>query len=253
MLVALAALFGLVVGSFLNVCIVRLPIGASVSRPGSHCQACRTPIRWFENIPLVSYAVLAGRCRHCGKAISVQYPLVEGMTAVLFALVASRFQPDLLVVGKGWLLTAALVVLSGTDYAHRRLPNVITWPGLAAGLILAIWTPPGVIDAMIGAAFGAGVLALVRWAWMAATGVEGMGLGDVKMLAMIGAFLGWQQTILVLFLATVSGAAVGLLFVAFGGRSLQTRLPFGCFLAVAAWIALVAGRSLIGWYTGLYS
>src|SRR5690606_2837809 len=182
MLVALAALFGLVVGSFLNVCIVRLPIGASGSRPGSHCQACRTPIRWFENIPLVSYAVLAGRCRHCGKAISVQYPLVEGMTAVLFALVASRFQPDLLVVGKGWLLTAALVVLSGTDYAHHRLPNVITWPGLAAGLILAIWTPPGVIDAMIGAAFGAGVLALVRWAWMAVTGVEGMGLGDVKML-----------------------------------------------------------------------
>jgi leader peptidase (prepilin peptidase)/N-methyltransferase len=253
MFVALAALFGLAVGSFLNVCIARLPVGVSVVSPGSRCPSCQSPILWYDNIPVISYVLLGGRCRHCRARIGIQYPFVEATTALLFAVAVRRIQPDLFGVGKELLFTSLLIVLFFTDYTWRRLPNVVTLPGLAVGFVLAFWTPPGPLGAVLGAAFGGSVLWFVRWGWKAATGVEGMGLGDVKMLAMVGAFLGLPLTFLVLFLAAISGAILGVALVAFGGRSVKMQLPFGCFLAVAAWIAITVGSDLITWYTGLYS
>jgi leader peptidase (prepilin peptidase)/N-methyltransferase len=150
------------------------------------------------------------------------------------------------------VFTALLIVLFGTDLDVQRLPDVLTIPGLVAGLLFSLVTGPGLVSAIAGAALGAALPAIVRWIWKRATGVDGMGLGDVKMLAMIGAFLGWQQVWVVLFLASASGAVVGLGLVAARRRSLQTRLPFGTFLALAAYIAALIGESLLSWYLHLF-
>jgi leader peptidase (prepilin peptidase)/N-methyltransferase len=150
------------------------------------------------------------------------------------------------------IFTAALVVLFGTDLETQRLPNVITLPGIGLGIIASAWLPPGLLSSVIGAALGAGILLAVRWGWKAATGTDGMGLGDVKMLAMIGAVLGWRQVWAVLFLASLGGAVVGAVLASVGGRSLQSRLPFGTFLAVAAYVASLVGEDLVDWYLGLY-
>ncbi len=243
---------GLVTGSFLNVCIGRLPAGESIVFPGSHCPRCRRPIAWYDNIPVLSYLLLGGRCRACREPISARYPLVEALTAVAFVAqgLVHHDYPALLVVRL--IFTAALVVLFGTDLETQRLPNVITLPGIVAGIAASVWLPPGLPSSIAGAALGAGILALVRWAWKRATGVDGMGLGDVKMLALIGAFLGWRQVWAVLFLASLSGAVIGVILAAIGGRSLQTRLPFGTFLALAAFAASLIGEGLIDWYLGLF-
>lgn len=244
--------FGLLIGSFLNVCIARLPAGESVSSPGSRCPACATPIRWYDNIPIVSYLVLGRRCRACKAPISVRYPLVELTTAVAFALQAWLLPPDPIVLAQHLLFTSLLIVLFGTDYDVQRLPDVITLPGTAAGVLIAVFVVPGFVASVAGAALGAAVLLFVRWAWKRLRGVDGMGLGDVKMLAMIGAFLGWRQVGVVLFLASLSGAVIGLALAATGRRSMQTRLPFGTFLAVAAYAASLIGEPLLDWYLSLY-
>jgi len=246
----LIGLFGLMIGSFLNVCISRLPAGQSVVAPRSRCPSCKSEIAWYDNIPIVSYLALRGRCRRCGTSISVRYPIVEAVTAAAFVLQALN-TTDPLVLGERLAFTAVLVALFGTDLETHRLPNVLTIGGVAAGLVLSIWLPPGIRDALIGAAVGAGILLGVRWAWQRATGVEAMGLGDVKMLAMIGAFLGWQQVWVVLVFASVTGAVLGIALIAFGGRSFQSRLPFGTFLAIAAFVASLVGQRLVDWYLGL--
>lgn len=246
------AVFGLMIGSFLNVCIGRLPAGESVVSPGSRCPNCRTPIAWFDNVPVLSYVLLGGRCRACQAPISIRYPIVEIVTALLFVVQGWYFLDQPVLLAQRLVLTAILVVLFGTDLDTQRLPNVLTLPGIAVGLAFSTVVPPGVIASAIGAAAGAAVLLVVRWGWRAVTGVEGMGLGDVKMLAMIGAFLGWQQVPVVLFLSSLSGAVAGVLLIALGKRSLQTKLPFGTFLAVATYVASVMGEALVGWYMGLY-
>ena len=243
----LLLLFGLAVGSFLNVCITRLPADESVVTPGSRCRSCRTPIRWFDNIPAVSYVMLAGQCRQCRSPIGVRYPMVEIATALAFGLQAFVHWPDLPLIFARLVLTALLVVLFSTDLETRRLPNLLTIPGTVVGLALSLALPPGFAASVAGVALGGGVLLLLRWIWLRATGVDGMGLGDVKMLAMIGAFLGWQQVIVVLFLASISGAVAGILLVA-SGRSMQSSLPFGTFLAIAAFIAALVGDDLFAWY-----
>jgi leader peptidase (prepilin peptidase)/N-methyltransferase len=244
----LLGLLGLALGSFFNVCIGRLPAGESIVFPGSRCPSCRTPIRWYDNVPVVSWLVLGGRCRACREPISARYPIVEAATALAFVLQAWMFldQPVLLV--QRLVFTSMLVILFGTDLETQRLPNVITLPGIPIGLAFALVVPPGVMDCAIGAAGGGGVLWLLRWAWKRATGVEGMGLGDVKMLAMIGAFLGWQQVWTVGFLASLAGAIVGIGLAVLGKRSLQSRLPFGTFLALAAYVASLCGDQLLNWY-----
>jgi leader peptidase (prepilin peptidase)/N-methyltransferase len=251
LLVVIAAL-GLVIGSFLNVVIGRLPRGESVVFPGSHCPTCGKPIAWYDNLPVISYILLGGRCRACRTPISIRYPLVEMLTAVLFVVTAFFFVHDLGLMAVRLAFTAALIALFGTDLETQRLPNVITLPGIAVGLAASVWLPPGVLSSVVGAALGAGVLLVVRAGWKAATGVEGMGLGDVKMLAMIGAILGWRQVWAVLFLASLAGAVVGGALAISGARSLQSRLPFGTFLAIAAFVASLVGEALVDWYLTLY-
>ena len=157
--------------------------------------------------------------------------------------------------GQGYwvrMLTAILIVLFGTDLETQRLPNVITYPGIVIGLIFSVWVPPGLVACAIGAAAGALVLWLIRWAWKRITGVVGMGLGDVKMMALIGAFLGWRQILVVLFLSSFTGAIIGIALAIVRGKSMKTRLPFGTFLAVAAYAASLVGEKLVTWYVGLY-
>lgn len=250
-LVLLAGVFGLMIGSFLNVCISRLPAGESIVFPRSRCPACRTPIHWYDNLPVISYLVLGGRCRACGVCISPRYPLIECATGVAFAAQAYAFADQPLMLAQRLVFTALLLALFGTDLETQRLPNVLTLPGLAAGLAFSLFLPPGMLSSLIGAALGAVILLGIRWLWRAVQGVDAMGLGDVKMLAMIGAFLGWQQVWLVLLLSSCTGAILGIMLTAAGGRSMQSRLPFGTFLAVAALAGALVGDRLIGWYLSL--
>jgi leader peptidase (prepilin peptidase)/N-methyltransferase len=252
LLVAGTVLFGLTIGSFLNVCIARLPAGESVVRPGSRCPSCRLPISWYDNVPVLSYFLLGGRCRSCRSPISARYPSVEALTAAAFVLQALVVGDDLVLLLSRLVLTALLIVLFGTDLDTQRLPNVITLPGVVVGLAFSLLTSPGFLSSLLGVLIGGGLLLLVRWAWKRATGVEGMGLGDVKMLAMIGAFLGWQQVFVVLLVASLTGAVVGLALTALQGRSMQSKLPFGTFLAVAAYAASIVGDDLFSWYLGTY-
>lgn len=246
----LAAL-GLVVGSFLNVCISRLPAGESIVFPGSRCPKCRKAIRWYDNIPVASYIGLSGRCRSCATAIPLRYPLVELATAAVFAVQGLVFD-DPWLLGQRLVFSAAMIALFGTDLETQRLPNVITLPGIVFGLASSLWLPPGIQSSLVGAALGAAIPWSIRWVWLRAKGVEAMGLGDVKMLAMIGAFLGWKQVWLVLLFSSLAGAVVGVLLMVTGRRSLQSRLPFGTFLALAALAASLGGEALVGWYLKFY-
>ena len=237
----LVAITGLMIGSFLNVCISRLPAGQSVVFPGSRCPSCRTPIRWHDNLPVLSYVWLGGRCRACRAPISARYPVIEAVTAAAFLAQALVWGENRPLLADRLVLTGLLVALFGTDLETQRLPNVLTLPGTAVGVLFSIWLPPGLEASLGGASLGAGILLAIRWTWRRLTGTEGMGLGDVKMLAMIGAFLGWQQVWLVLLLASLSGAVIGVALIVLGARSLQSRLPFGTFLAVAAFVASLIG------------
>jgi leader peptidase (prepilin peptidase)/N-methyltransferase len=246
------AVFGLMIGSFLNVCISRLPAGESIVRPSSRCPKCRTPIAWADNIPVVSYLLLGGKCRKCGAPISPMYPAVEIVTAACFVAQGIVVGENLPLLAVRLLFTALLIILFGTDLETMRLPNVITYPGIAVGLVLSAFLPPGPVASALGAVLGAAIPWTIRWLWYRLKGVEAMGLGDVKMLAMIGAFLGWQQVWVVLFLASLTGAIVGVTVLRTRGRSMASKLPFGTFLAVAAFVASVVGDALVTWYVGLY-
>jgi len=247
-LVAVAAVFGLMIGSFLNVCIARIPEGESIVSPGSRCPRCRTPIRWYDNLPVLSYLVLGGKCRSCREPISARYPAVELITAIAFALQAFHVGDDFVLLASRLIFTAILIVLFGTDYDVQRLPNVLTLPGLVIGLAFSAVQPPGLRDAVIGALLGAGILQGIRLVWYALRGVEGMGFGDVKMLAMIGAFLGWRNVIVVLFFSSLAGAIVGVALTVTGRQAMSTKLPFGTFMAVAAFAASLYGERLAAWY-----
>lgn len=232
--IVIVAAFGLVIGSFLNVCIYRLPREESVVWPASRCTSCGRALEWFENIPVLSWAVLAGRCRTCRAPVSAQYPLVELVTAVLFvgAYLAWGWTPLLAV---RLLFVCGLIVLFAIDYEHQILPNVITLPGIVVGVAASLVLPPGWASALIGLLVGGLFPFAVAELYSRLRGREGMGMGDFKMLAMVGAFLGWPLVWLTLILACVLGVVIG------GGALLvsrrgvwATRLPFGTFIAVAA-------------------
>ncbi len=244
------AAYGLVIGSFLNVVIYRLPRGLSLVRPRSHCPSCNAPIAWYDNIPLLSFVLLAGRCRHCRSPIPLRYPLVEAATAALLLAVANRFAFGGEAVAAA-VLVLLLLPLAVIDLEHHLLPDWLTLPGLAAGLLVA--TVGGlvtVVDAVLGAFLGAAIPLAVMVAYRLVRGVEGMGLGDVKLLAMIGAFLGVRGALLTLCLAACAGALVGLGLVLAGRGRADTELPFGTFLAGAALVVLFVGHRLmvaLGW------
>jgi len=246
------AALGLLVGSYLNVVIYRLPRRISTVLPRSRCPRCLFPIRPWDNIPLLSYLVLRGRCRHCGMVIPWRYPAIEAMTGVCFALCYHRFGGVTLeaLVAAGFC--AVMVVLAMIDMEHYVLPDVLTLPGIVLGLVLQpwlSWTTPRA--ALLGALAGAGILYAVAWGWYFFRGVWGMGMGDVKMLAMIGAFLGWSGVLVTLFLSSLGGSLVGGALLLKGRMRMQSKLPFGAFLGFAAIGVLFFGRQLLAGYLGV--
>jgi leader peptidase (prepilin peptidase)/N-methyltransferase len=245
------ALIGLVIGSFLNVCIHRLPRRTSIVSPGSQCPQCGYVLRWYDNVPVLSYVLLGGRCRGCKARISARYPIVELITMAVFVAHGLVFGIDIMLVPR-LLFACALIVLFAIDLEHHLLLDVITLPGIVVGLAFSLLLPPGIQSAIIGVLVGGGVLWLIGEAYYRYAGEEGMGGGDVKMLAMIGAFLGWKLAVLTLVFSSLAGSLVGLLVIATRRGGMKYALPYGTFLAIGALVASLFGDQIVAWYTGLY-
>ena len=249
-LVVVAAL-GLAVGSFLTVCIYRLPRRESLAFPASHCTACGRSLRWYENVPVLAYVILRGRCRTCGARISLVYPLIELAAGVLAMLWYGQFGLSILFASR-LLFAFALLVLFTIDLQQRILPNVITLPGVLVGFAFSLFGPPGWLDSLIGVLVGGLGLFLIAELYYRIRGEEGMGMGDVKMLAMIGAFLGWKLMLLTLVLSSLVGALVGVGMLALRKGDLKYALPFGTFLALGALVASLIGDPIVNWYLSFY-
>jgi len=246
-------ILGAVIGSFLNVCIYRIPEGQSIVSPPSRCPQCGTRIRWYQNVPLLSYLLLGGHCGSCRARISPRYPLVECLTAVLFVLVVWRFglQPFVPVL---WLLVAALVTITFIDLDHQIIPDVISLPGIAIGFLCSFLIPwVDWLDSLLGILFGGGSLLLIAWGYEKLTGKEGMGGGDIKLLAMLGAFLGWRAILPIVFFSSLIGTLVGVPVMLVSGKGRRLAIPFGPFLALGALVYLFWGPQLIRWYLHLFS
>ncbi len=244
-------LAGLMVGSFANVVIHRLPSHQSVVWPASRCPACGAHIAARDNIPVLSYLLLRGRCRACGAAISPRYPLVESLNGLAWAAVAWRFgpTPDTLVM---LAFVTALLILSFIDLEHLLLPDAITLPGVAAGLAASLLPgDPSLLESALSAAAGYLVFCAVATTYLKTRGVEGLGQGDWKMAAMLGAFLGAKKLTVALFLAALGGSAVGLALMALGGARATHKLPFGTFIGFAGIATVLAGDPIWRWYAGL--
>ena len=242
---------GLTVGSFLNVCIHRIPRGQSLVYPGSRCPHCGYALRWYDNVPVLGYLSLLGRCRKCHARISVRYPLVELVTLALFVVHGMVFGWSALLVPR-LLFACMLVVLFAIDLEHQLLPNVITLPGIVIGLIASAVLPPAFIDAIIGVLVGGGVLWLIGEAYYRYSGQEGLGGGDVKMLAMIGAFLGWKLVLVTLVLSSFAGSIIGLGVIVMKRGGMKYALPYGTFLALGALTASLFGDRIVHWYVSFY-
>lgn len=241
----LAALFGAIVGSFLNVVIFRLPEEhASIVFPASHCPKCQTPLSWYENIPLLSYLVQCGKCRHCHSRISMQYPVVEALMALLAAALFQRFGISIETAGF-FIFCAALLVIIFIDLHHQIIPDVISLPGIIVGLIFALVNPRILwLDALIGALVGGGLLYGIALAYYLVRKQDGMGGGDIKLLAMLGAFLGWQSLPFIIFASSLSGSLVGITMLAANKKGISTRIPFGPFLCLSALVYLFFDREI---------
>jgi leader peptidase (prepilin peptidase) / N-methyltransferase len=264
--------FGLVIGSFLNVCIIRIPERKSIVMPASACPKCGASIRPYDNIPVVSWILLRGKCRACKAKISGMYPLVELLTAVLFFGCYWAF--GLTAEALKWAIFSALmIVLVFTDLRERILPDVVNYAGFALGLALsfatksmdgtAMWVanrifdfpPPApvisFVDALLGAALGSGLLWLVSEAYFRLRGREGMGMGDVKMMLLVGAFLGAKRTLLTIFAGSLLGSILGLAFMAAHRKDSNYELPFGTFLGMAALLVVFFGTPFVSWYQSI--
>jgi leader peptidase (prepilin peptidase) / N-methyltransferase len=267
-----AALFGLVIGSFLNVCIVRIPERKSIVTPASACPNCGAAIRPWDNIPVASWLLLRGKCRACRTKISWMYPVVELLTGALFWGCYYAF--GLSTEALKWAIFSALtIVLVFTDMRERILPDRVNFSGFAAGLLLSLVTKPSdgaalwianrifdfppptpvvaLADALLGAAFGSGLLWLVAEAYFRLRGREGMGLGDVKMMLMAGTFLGLKRTLLTILAGSVIGSVLGLAFMMAKRKGSDYELPFGTFLGMAAVLVMFFGTPLVNWYLSL--
>ncbi|MBU0481681.1 MAG: prepilin peptidase [Proteobacteria bacterium] len=248
-----AVLFGAVVGSFLNVVIVRLPEeGNSIIFPPSHCPACKKDIRWFDNIPVVSYLVLQGRCRSCKTSISIQYPLVEIAMGLLAAALFYRFSLSPAFAGY-FLFCAALLVIIFIDFHHQIIPDVISLPGILAGFAFSFANPEVSWQSSgLGVLFGGGSLYLIAATYYLLTRREGMGGGDIKLLAMIGAFLGWQSLPFVVFGSSLLGSVVGIFAMIRQKKGGRTVIPYGPFLSIAAILYLFYNREIQNLFNTLF-
>jgi leader peptidase (prepilin peptidase)/N-methyltransferase len=264
--------FGLVVGSFLNVCIVRLPRGGSIVTPSSHCPHCRSGIRFYDNIPLISFLLLRGKCRNCGEPISWQYPLVELMNGLFYVWIVNEFW----IGGEAVLMMAlcsSLIVITFIDLEHLIIPDSITLPGMLVGLSLApffmssladplpfhldslfLHAGPyltGFLNSLIGLILGGGPLLAIGWIWEKLRHVEAMGGGDIKLMGMVGSFLGWKGALLTIMLGAISGSVVGVLMIVLKKHKMEKLIPFGPFLAIGAVASAFFGPDIVSWYLGL--
>jgi leader peptidase (prepilin peptidase)/N-methyltransferase len=266
---AFALFFGLVVGSFLNVCILRLPQGISITTPRSHCPQCKKLIPWYDNVPVLSYVILRGKCRRCGKKISARYPFIEALTGLVSGLLSLKFG-----LGVEWAIylgfSAALIVLGFIDLDHRILPDPITLNGIWIGVLANVYLAPpsplisrifgmagieitnprliALASSLLGIVVGGGLLWGVAEAYLRLRGIEGMGFGDVKMMAMVGAFLGAPMALLTIMVGSLLGSVIGLIFMRFSGKSREYELPFGTFLSMAGIVAVLYGEDLVRLY-----
>ncbi len=243
----IAFVLGLAFGSFLNAFVYRVPIGVDLLRR-SFCPACGAPIHWYQNLPLLSYLLLRGKCSTCGEAIPWRYPMVELLGGVILA--SSFWFWGLSASAASTALFAYLMLaLALIDVDHRILPNVITIPGAVVGVLLSFvdarvaWQ-----DSLIGAVAGAGLLYLVAFVYLKARGREGMGMGDVKMMLLVGAFLGWQGALMTIFIGSLLGSVVGALFITLSRKGWEYALPFGTFLAAAAVLVSYRAAEIFAWY-----
>jgi leader peptidase (prepilin peptidase)/N-methyltransferase len=245
--VLVAAVAGLLIGSFLNVVVARVPDRRSLVHPGSSCPGCGAAIAWYDNVPIVSFLALRGRCRACGTPIPWRYPVVEAVTAALFASAALRFGPTLDAVVAAALL-AVLVALAAIDLERQLIPDVISLPGILAGVLASLATGrvPW-LESLIGIVVGGGVFVVII---LASRG--GMGGGDMKLGAMLGAFLGWKVVLLSIFVAVALGASVALALMASGARGRKDPIPFGPFLAAGGAAGLFWGEGVVRWYLSAF-
>lgn len=244
----LSFFLGLIIGSFCNVVIYRLPRRESIVMPGSHCRSCGTPIRPWDNIPLLSYLLLRGCCRVCHEHISLRYPCVELATGVLYALLWYKFGLSAPLVVYAFLISTFIVVAL-IDLDHKIIPNTITLPGMLIGLGLSPWALPIVpLDSLIGLLAGGVFFYLV-----ALVSKGGMGGGDIKLIAMIGAFLGWKGTFFTILVGALAGSVVGLSLISIGKKGRKDKVPFGPFLALGAMLYILVGNNLIDWYLQILS
>lgn len=274
---AFVGVLGAIIGSFLNVVIHRVPLEQSIVFPTSKCPKCLADIKAYDNIPVISYLILRGRCRMCGSGISARYPAVEAITAVVFAAVTWHDRVSF-ALPFDLAFSAAMVALIFIDAEHMILPNAITYPGFLFALLTRLLVPylvgpshfddlpqllnffPGLpvwlvslIGAGLGALVGAGSLWLMGFLWEKLRGIEAMGFGDVKMMLMVGAFLGWRLTILTILIGALTGSVAGLaVMYKRGGRNMQMMLPFGIFLGIGAIVSLLFGSAIIHWYAGQF-
>lgn len=281
-----AFLVGACIGSFLNVCIYRIPLDQSVAWPGSHCMTCGHALPWWQNIPILSYFMLRGKCHYCKATFSCRYAMVELLTALLFVLPLLALPPDRLVPGEGimpitveqmpmlgmarlatpalipviWVFLAGLVIATFVDLDHFIIPDSVSLGGMVLGLALSALVPAmhgqtvwyrGLMFSGIGLVAGAGVLLLVAELGRLAFRKEAMGMGDVKLLGAIGAFWGWQAVAFTLVLAAFAGSLVGIGFIAAGKGKLGSRIPFGPYLALGAFVWVFWGAKLVGWYLSM--
>jgi len=266
-----SVLIGLVIGSFLNVCISRIPLDESIVHPRSRCPRCKKPIAGYDNIPILSYVLLGGRCRSCRNPVSLRYPMIEGLTGLVSALVFLKYG-----IGLEWLvyfaLSSALIVLAFIDADHRILPDSITLNGLWIGIVVSLFVlvpnfPPlvsrvlqatgvsfssprvvSLLCSVVGAIIGGGILWGVSEAYFRVKGVEGMGFGDVKMMAMVGAFLGAPLAVFTIMVGSLVGSVIGLAYMRFAGKGRDYELAFGTYLSFGAILALLYGNELIRLY-----
>ena len=273
-----AAVFGAIIGSFLNVVIHRVPLEESIVFPNSRCPSCGAAIAFYDNLPVLSYVFLRAKCRKCKEHISFRYPAVELLTAALFVAVAWHDGPTA-ALPFDLVFVSALLALVFIDAEHMILPNVITYPGIAFALVARVAIPylmgtphfddlpslsqgalgnmplslTSLAGALIGALLGGGSLWLMGWTWEKLRGIEAMGLGDVKMMFMVGAYLGWRLTILTIFVGVLTGSVIGIFLMARQrDRNMQMLLPFGVFLGLGAIAALLFGVPLVEWYAGQF-
>jgi leader peptidase (prepilin peptidase)/N-methyltransferase len=278
LILIISGVFGAIIGSFLNVVIHRVPREESIVFPNSRCPSCGAAIAFYDNIPILSYAMLGGRCRGCSSPISIRYPAVELLTALLFVTLTWRdgISPAL---PFDLVFATSIVALVFIDAEHMILPNAITYPGIVFAVVARFTVPfvtgrpsfddvpslmqgtlvttpiwvVSLVGALIGALIGGGSLWLMGWTWEKLRGIEAMGLGDVKMMFMVGAYLGWRLTILTIFIGVLSGSLIGiLLMMKQRDRNMQMLLPFGVFLGLGSIAALLFGAEIVGWYTGQF-